>query len=488
MVHSASTLPLPSDFRDPYFFASTALPARIDSEPYLELLQFLSAGVRLDPERIHPESIINAFSYSQNVPRGEVRLTTEYGRAPWSEEHELLFVNVKAGEEPAGPVRTIFVVDTSGSMSSVFGAVRAALREYVRRLRPGDSLGFVTYAGGEQMLPPMSGLNKGRMLAFIDSMEQGGFVTHSRGILIAYDYAKKHFQPGASNNVTVITDGDLRGIGVYESELVQRARTALEKDKVRTSTVGALSGRMPANMEDLAEAGGGFSGVLSSVSALRTLALSSTSPAADDLSIRVSFDTRKVGLFRLIAHESEGRCLPDARLDPLLVSGRTLYPGESVSFLFELIPLNSEEGRALSQERIGRSRRANDVSAGQTFVVKAGFRRPDGSTKELESRGLPFPSKTPSRDYRLAAALGGLGMILHNSRYASGVDGREMLKQLRAAAAEGNDPAEKEFAEQAPRALTLARKLIGGPGPVRDRGKRNLYFSMSEERSGVCRK
>ncbi len=490
VVHSAQTLPLPSDFRDPYFFAATPLPARIESEPYLRMIQSIFAGARLDPAAIHPESIISAFSYSQNVPKGEIRLTTEHGRAPWARDHELLFINLKAGDEPAPPARTIFVVDTSGSMGSVFGSVRAALREYVRRLRPGDSVGFVTYAGGEQMLSPVPGHQKGQLLAFIDSMEGGGFVTHSRGILIAYDFARQHFQAGAVNNVTVISDGDLRGIGVYESELAQRARTAWEKNRVRTSSLAAVHGGLPGNMEDLARAGNGSAAVLSSISSLRTLGMLNALPAAEDVSIRVSFDPGRISRFRMIAHEGTGTCLSDVRLDPLIVSGRNLYPGESVTYLFELVPANTEEGRALAKARFGRTRRPNDVPAGQTYVVKASFRKADGSARELDSRGLPVPVEKPSRDFRFASAVGGLGMILHESRYASGVNRTAMLDRMRTAVAEGSDPAEQEFASSAARALSLARKTSGG-FPIPESGRplfsRSLV-SLSEERNGVCPK
>lgn len=487
VVHSVQSLPLPTEPRDPFFFPFTALPARVDSEPYLNLLQALSEQRRLRPEQVHPESIISAFSYSQNVPRGEVRLTTEHGRAPWADGHELVFVNLKAGEEPAPPTRAVFVVDTSGSMSSVFGSVRAALREYVRHMRPGDSVGFVTYAGGEQTFSPRGGDEKGAMLDFINSMEQGGFVTHSRGIVIAYEYARLMYKPGAVNTVTVITDGDFRGIGLDEADLIKTARAKWEKDKIRTSAIGAVHGSMPGNMEDLAGASGGYSGVLSSVSGLRSIAKAQTIPAADDLSIRVSFDPDRIASFRLIAHEGSGACLPDARLDPLLTSVRRLYPGESVSFLLELIPADSEEGRSLVAGRVGRTRRKSEAS-GQTYIVKAGFNRPDGSPRELESRGRVSPSATPSRDFRLASALGGIGLYLHGSRYAN-IDTTTMMEELRKAAAQGNDPNEKEFAALVDRVVLRAENPRIKTAGIHPRGLRPPLLSFqSDERSNVCRK
>ena len=103
----------------------------------------------------------------------------------------------------------VFLVDTSGSMSSVFDLVKYSLRNLVEKMSPEDTIALVTYAGSTEVkLSSEQAKNKKSILDAIENLEPGGGTWMADGLKLAYKEALKNHGKGVHSRIILLSDGD----------------------------------------------------------------------------------------------------------------------------------------------------------------------------------------------------------------------------------------------------------------------------------------
>src|SRR5262249_5882620 len=154
----------------------------VDTASYANVRRFLTRNQLPPKDAVRIEELINYFSYEYPQAAGPNPITgnMEVAAAPWSPQHRLLRVGIKAKDVPMGqkPSNLVFLIDVSGSMSTPerLPLLKSGLRMLVDKLTESDKVSIVTYAGASGIaLQPTSGDRKNDILRVIEGLQaQGG--------------------------------------------------------------------------------------------------------------------------------------------------------------------------------------------------------------------------------------------------------------------------------------------------------------------------
>ena len=122
--------------------------ADVDTASYANIRRMIESGYlpsEISPEAVRPEEFINYFSYDLSGPRNGEKfgVTTEVATCPWNDEHQLMFVGVKAEDKLDGEIpesNLVFLIDVSGSMDSrdKLPLLQKAFKDFVDNLPDKD--------------------------------------------------------------------------------------------------------------------------------------------------------------------------------------------------------------------------------------------------------------------------------------------------------------------------------------------------------------
>ncbi len=178
-----------------------------------------------------------------------------------SDEDRFLVITVKAPDPDPGrrmPVDVSIVMDTSGSMSGwhKMDYARAAARELVSSLQPGDRVSLVTFSDRARVLLPSQQITETRsILAAIDRIQEGGGTNMYGGLTTGLEQLRSGEQ-GYVRRMLLLSDGHAN-VGVSDStSLTSLARQASMAD-VSTSTIGLGLDFNEDLLASMADAGGG---------------------------------------------------------------------------------------------------------------------------------------------------------------------------------------------------------------------------------------
>ena len=159
----------------------------------------------------------------------------------------------------APPRELVFLLDVSGSMSGEpMAKVKAAMRHFLQRSTPKDTLQVITFAGQANGLfeksVPVTEANIARALAFTQQLHGGGGTEMLEGIKAVLNAP---VDPKRVRIVVMLTDGY---IGNEEEIIAEVGRRA--GDTIRFWTIGIGSSPNRLLIDGVAKQGGGMSGVL----------------------------------------------------------------------------------------------------------------------------------------------------------------------------------------------------------------------------------
>jgi Ca-activated chloride channel family protein len=156
------------------------------------------------------------------------------------------------------PIAFSVVLDRSGSMRGepLTSALRAA-KTVVQNLRREDHFALITFDDAAEVVIPMGPVsNKQAVLDRIDRIRPGGSTNLTGGWMLGRD-ALRGTPAGTVRRQLLLTDGILN-IGITEPTHVKQVVTAgLERDGIRTSTLGFGDGYDEDLLGELARATGG---------------------------------------------------------------------------------------------------------------------------------------------------------------------------------------------------------------------------------------
>jgi Ca-activated chloride channel family protein len=458
---------------NPFYRSQTAplstFSADVDTASYSNLRRFLRDGSRPPKDAVRIEEMINYFSYDYPTPTGNdpFSITTDIGPAPWAPKHMLVRIGLKAPaiDDRQVPARNlVFLLDVSGSMSdpSKLPLLKQAMGLLVETLRPQDKVSIVVYAGSEGLaLPPTAGNEKDKIRQAIFALDSGGSTNGAAGIQLAYDIADKTFVKNGINRVILCTDGDFNVGVTNEGDLTRLIEKERERGVFLTVLGFGMGNLKDSTMEKLADRGNGNYGYIDSLFEARKVLVKEAGATlvtvAKDVKLQVEFNPAVVAGYRLIGYEN--RIMRNEDFNDDKKDAGDIGAGHSVTALYEVVPAGQEvpgaKVDALKYQQTGAKAAS---SSGEMMTVKIRYKAPDGNKSKLLERavkGAPGELAKMSADFRWAAAMAELGMLLRESPHR----GNLTWKQVQSLA-EGALGADKEgYRKQALEMITKAAKL-----------------------------
>lgn len=447
--------------------------ADVDTASYSNLRRFLSQGTLPPKDAVRLEELINYFSYDYPAPKaGEpLSVTTEVGPSPWSAKHQLVRVGLAAPpiDDRQVPARNlVFLLDVSGSMQdpAKLPLLKQAMNLLVDNLRPQDTVAIAVYAGASGLaLPPTSGKDKDKIRQAIFALEAGGSTNGAAGIQLAYNIATAHFLKGGINRVILCTDGDFNVGVTSEGELTRLIEQERERGVFLTVLGFGMGNLKDSTMEKLANRGNGNYAYLDSLMEARKVLVKEAGATlvtvAKDVKLQVEFNPALVAGYRLVGYEN--RMLRDEDFNDDKKDAGDLGAGHTVTALYEIVPVGVAvpgDGKVDELKYQGKAAPSPVAAAsGELLTVKVRYKAPDGKTSKLMSHPVQaqadWGKRVTSEDFRWAAAIASMGMMLRDSAHR----GNLSWKEVRAMAAGSVGKDVDGYRKQALELIDVASKL-----------------------------
>lgn len=444
--------------------------ADVDTASYSNLRRMIQYGYGLEdiPEgAVQIEEMLNYFTYDYQDPKGKepFGVTTQISTCPWNEEAELLMIGLKTEDidyEDAPPSNLVFLLDVSGSMYSddKLPLLQEAFCMLADNLSDKDRVSIVTYAGEDTVvLSGAKGSQNRKIKAAIKDLEAGGGTNGSKGIETAYSLAEENFIKGGNNRIILATDGDLN-IGLTSQEELEELITEKKESGIFLSVLGFGTGNIKDNkMETLADKGNGNYAYIDSNREAKKVLVEEMSATlltiCKDVKFQVEFNPAVVSGYRLIGYEN--RVLNKEDFNDDKKDAGEIGAGHSVTALYEIIL--KEPLPTLSEDEIADLKysdnykkemeqdKDNPALSQEWLTISIRYKKP----AEEESNLLQYPisfdsySRTPSDDFRFAAAVAEFGLLASHSDYAEDASVSHVKKVLKEI--ELNDEYKEEFLE-----------------------------------------
>ena len=453
--------PMPQEFRDRYedFEANpirlvaeepvSTFSIDVDTAAYANVRRYLTEGALPPIDAVRTEELINYFTYGYAVPEStEEPFAADVAvfDSPWDAGSQLIRVGLQGYElavEERPPANLVFLVDTSGSMSSAdkLPLLQQSLIMLVNEMRDEDTISIVAYAGSAGVvLEPTAGSERGRIIAAIERFQSGGSTAGAAGIRQAYQLAEANFDDDAINRVILATDGDFN-VGISNPEMLEDFVARKRETGVYLSVLGFGRGNLNDHlMQMLTQAGNGNAAYIDSVMEARKVLVDEMGATlftiADDVKVQIEFNPALVAEYRLIGYETRMLNREDFNNDR--VDAGEVGSGHSVTALYEITRPDSAS-RLVDDLRYGR-REAIQAGAEELAFLRIRYKAPGEEDSRLIERPIlasavtDFGSAPP--DARFAAAVAGFGQLLRGDPHVEGLTYAEIEDIARAARGE----------------------------------------------------
>ncbi len=289
------------------------------------VLNQLRNGRSVDMSQVRIEELLNAFDYDAGYPTEEkFRISTE--RMAKDGGKEILYINVQAAKEEKEHQNIILLLDVSGSMSSNDEVTQAAAATIFSKLKAGDTVSLVTYSDTDRTVldgyTVKDDQDKEKLMAALMGIEIGGCTYGSAGIMTAYELGRRHYREGWSNQVILITDGDLN-FGITEKHGLQDLIEEKKKTGLFLSVIGTgLYNYKDDKLETLSKHGNGTYCVVNNLpdvdEFINKRYISLTNIIAKDVKAQVEFNPKFVKSYRLLGYENRELNHEDFRNDAVI--------------------------------------------------------------------------------------------------------------------------------------------------------------------------
>ncbi len=424
------------------FFLSQGQPlstfaADVDTASYANVRRMIEDGygkARIPMEAVRPEEFLNYFSYDLNAPKkGEkFGVTTEVATCPWNEDHELMFVGVRAEDKLDGVLpksNLVFLIDVSGSMDDEdkLGLLKKGFIELVDNLDGEGSVSIVTYANHEKVV--LNGADfseKKKIKDAIRSLNADGATAGERGMEMAYEIARDNFIDGGNNRIIMATDGDLN-VGISDPDELEKFITKKKDQGIFLSVLGFGAGNYKDDrMERLADCGNGNYSYIDSLTEARKVLVdemtSTLVTVAKDVKFQVEFNPAVVNSYRLIGYENREMDAVDFNNDQK--DGGELGSGHTVVALYEIVPAGSKNAIDLKYQPADNKEAYDDYA-----TIKIRYKEPEEDTSKLLTYvvGKEAFREATSENLKFAGLVSEFAMLLSDSDYSGNVTYRDII-------------------------------------------------------------
>lgn len=335
------------DFTETSSYPTTAIALSINRASYSNIRRFINMEMQVPPDAVRIEEMLNYFSlYDSATNRtGYFTCTSQLTNAPWSKDHQLLVLQLKAPVmelDSLQPANLVFLIDVSGSMdqSNRLPLIKDAFKLLVNNLRPQDTVAIVIYGGYTgTYLAPVSALYKDSIRKAIDLLEPGGDTPGAAAIRIAYGMAERMFSKDANNRIILATDGDFNVGQTSEKDLEDIVLQHRYSGIYLTCLGVGMGNYKDSKLEALAKKGNGnFAYIDNIAEAEKVLVTEFTKTmyaVADDAYMSIKFNPLYVKRYRLIGYDNR----KDAEADSIAeLEGGEVGTGHIFTIAFEIEP------------------------------------------------------------------------------------------------------------------------------------------------------
>lgn len=469
-----------NNFLSPVASPLSTFSIDVDAASYSNTRRYIEGGALPPVDAVRIEELVNYFNYDYPEPTGDDPFSIVTGTAacPWNERHRLVQVGLQGRHVPMENVpanNLVFLIDVSGSMDAPekLPLLKDAFGLLVDQLREQDRVSIVVYAGNAGMvLPSTSGSRKGAIRAAIADLDAGGSTAGGAGIELAYNIARQNFRPDGNNRVILATDGDFN-VGVSGEqelvELIERERN----DGIFLSVLGfGMGNYMDSKMEQLADNGNGNYAYIDNEREARKVLVrefgGTLYTIAKDVKLQIEFNPKAVAAYRLIGYEN--RVLAARDFDDDRKDAGDMGAGHSVTALYEVVPVGSEDGLEIETPADSTRYRLDDMRPAaygdaDLMEVRLRYKQPKDTVSNLLGRVVRDDSQTLGQatdEFRFAAAVTEFGLLLRNSRYKGNASFDEVIRLAKSA--RGTDPNgdRAEFISLAEKAKYLSESVALG--------------------------
>lgn len=465
-------------WRSPTRYPLSTFSSDVDAASMSNVRRHLRQGGLPPKDAVRVEEMINYFRYDYPAPdsRHPVSITTELADAPWHPGHKLLRIGLQTRRIPMEalpPNNLVFLLDVSGSMHAAnkLPLVKSAFRLLVDQLRPEDRVAIVVYAGATGLvLAPTS--DRTLILDALARLEAGGSTAGAAGLRLAYQTARESFLPEGNNRVILATDGDFN-VGVSSDGELTRLIEQEREHGIYLTVLGFGMGNLKdSKLELLADKGNGHYAYVDDLMEARKVFVQELGATlltvAKDVKLQVEFNPARVAAYRLVGYEN--RLLADEDFNDDAKDAGEMGAGHSVTALYQIVPVGVAIDVPLGtvdpliyQTPDDRPATQSGGGAGADWLtVKVRYKLPSGGGSRLLTHRV-VREAAPSADFRWAAAVAGVGMLLRDSEYRGQCTWEDVLSL--AHGARGADP--EGYRAEFIRLIETARGLAAASGDQR---------------------
>lgn len=374
---------------------------------------FFNLKDSLDTQRqiqtLYSEELINYFPYNYEEPDGDkvFSVFTDVAVSPWNNQTKVVHIGLKAKTEKISNEENksrniVFVIDTSGSTSSVMDLIRSSLISYVsRNITENDRVSIVFFEDSPVVkVPVASGSQKALLLQKLNELRAGGGTNAWPAILQGYKIAEANSRKGDASKVVIISDGDFGGVneGEFGSLIKSKLNAGISLSVIgygiRANEISVLNPFIASKLITL--------NTINKSSEIRNLDLNFTSgwkEAARNLKVQVAFNTKIVKQYRLIGYEKNKK-------NDFISSGSLIPSGFTCTALYEIIP----HAEASKEDEI--------------LSVKLNYSTASGKAEEVKAivKNNNQSAWTASENLRFSTGVAAFAMVANNSKFKSKAD------------------------------------------------------------------
>lgn len=412
----------------------------VDTGSYSIIRNHINNNNSVPEDAVRIEEMINYFDYEYKNPENiPFSVSTEIGPSIFSNDRYILKVGIQGKKktfDKTPPLNLVFVVDVSGSMNDVnkLPLLKEALTLLISQLRQEDTVSIITYAGGVgNLLEPTNGLEKGKIIKALESMQASGSTNGEGGIKTAYEFAKNNLNKSGVNRIILCTDGDFN-VGISSFEELKKYVAKEKESGVYLTTIGFGQGNFnDVLMEQLADAGNGNYFFIDNINEAKKVLFndltSNMEVIAKDVKVQIEFNKEYIQYYRLIGYEN--RILNKEDFNNDKIDSGDIGSGHTVTALYEIVFINSKN-KPVDDLRYGEKIEINE-NINEIAFVKLRYKNPT----ENESKLVDFPVyknsiikeiDNTSNNFRFALSVAGFGDILKNSKYSGNVTIESIVK------------------------------------------------------------
>ncbi len=449
-----------NEFESPINAPLSTFSIDVDRASYANTRRYINDGYLPPRNAVRIEELINYFDYSYPQPEGEhpFSITTELAECPWNSSRQLALIGIqglRVEREEAPKSNLVFLIDVSGSMDSPdkLDLLISGLNLLVDELRPEDRLAIVVYAGAAGLvLPSTRGDKKEKIKNTLNGLRAGGSTAGGAGIQLAYKVAQDNFIPKGNNRVILATDGDFN-VGISDNASLIKMIEEKRKTGVFLSVLGMGTGNLQdGKMEQIANKGNGNYNYIDNLLEAKKVLVKEMGGTlltiAKDVKVQAEFNPSRVKAYRLIGYVN--RHLEDHHFNDDRIDAGELGSGHSVTVLYEIIPVNSEEkGISIDQLKYQKKQELDSSQLkDEVLTVKFRYKQPQGKESVLLTEILKGGAREidqASDNLKFSASVASFGMRLRQSESVKELDFKDIIRLAKQSKGEDENGYRAEF-------------------------------------------